>query len=99
MTTIQIRAKGLVTLPVELRRKYGLQEGDVLSLIDLGDGCILLSPKISQVARLGDEVARIISAKGISTEEMFQALEEERERYTSGGESGKDAQDGERPIM
>ena len=79
--TIQIRAKGLVTLPVELRRKYGLQEGDALSLIDLGDGCILLSPKISQVARLGDEVARIMSDEGVSTEEMLQTLEEERERY------------------
>ena len=81
MISIQIRSKGLMTLPIALRRKYGLREGDVLSLIDLGDGCLLLSPKISQVARLGDEITRIMSDRDVSTEEMLQALEEERERY------------------
>ena len=81
MATVQIRAKGLVTLPVDLRRKYGLNEGDVLSLIDLGEGCILLSRGVSQVAHLGDTIMRIVEEKGISTEEMLQALDEERQRY------------------
>lgn len=45
-STIQIRKKGNLTLPMKLRSKYGLGEGDVLTLIDLGDGSFLLTPRI-----------------------------------------------------
>jgi len=41
--TVQIRRKGAITLPVELRRRYGLGEGDVFTVVDLGDGSILLT--------------------------------------------------------
>jgi bifunctional DNA-binding transcriptional regulator/antitoxin component of YhaV-PrlF toxin-antitoxin module len=81
MENIQIRTKGLITLPAKLRRQYKLNEGDVMTLVDLGDGCFMLMPKVSQVARLGDEIARIMKEKGISLDNMLQALEEERERY------------------
>ena len=37
-TTIQIRSKGSITLPIELRRKYRLNEGDAFTLIDMGEG-------------------------------------------------------------
>jgi hypothetical protein len=39
-TTIQIRNKGSLTLPVELPRKDGLSEGDVLTL-DRGEGVFI----------------------------------------------------------
>lgn len=50
--TVQIRRKGVITLPVEMRRRYGLDEGDVFTLLDLGDGSFLLTPRVSQVGRL-----------------------------------------------
>lgn len=80
-TSIQIRGKGTVTLPIELRRKYGLDEGDVITLIDLGDGSFLLTPIVTQVDRLGDRVATIMAEAGITEEEVMSALDEERERY------------------
>lgn len=78
MTIIQIRSKGLVTLPAEIRRRYNLNEGDTLTLVDLGDGCIMLSPTCPTVDRLGYELAHILREKGVSEEEMIKALEEER---------------------
>jgi bifunctional DNA-binding transcriptional regulator/antitoxin component of YhaV-PrlF toxin-antitoxin module len=80
-TTIQIRAKGAVTIPVELWRKYGLDEGDIITLIDLGDGSFLLTPKVSKVDRLGDRVAQAMAKEGVSLDEILIALDEERERY------------------
>jgi bifunctional DNA-binding transcriptional regulator/antitoxin component of YhaV-PrlF toxin-antitoxin module len=80
-TTIQIRGKGTVTLPIELRRKYGLGEGDIITLIDLGDGSFLLTPIVTQVDRLGDRVAQAMAEKGISLDEILTALDEEREHY------------------
>jgi len=79
--TIQIRRKGVITLPVQLRRQYGLDEGDAFTLVDLGDGAFLLTPQVSQVARLGDQVTRLMAEEGASLEEMLEALDQEREAY------------------
>ena len=83
MTTniIQVRKKGNITLPIDLRNKYNVDEGDVYSLIDMGDGSFLLSPRILQVNRLGDRVAGILEEQGISLDDLLNTLDEERERY------------------
>ena len=78
---IQIRQKGVITVPVELRRKYGLSEGDIFTLVDLGEGSFMLTRGSSEVAIMGDHVAEILREEGISTEDLLQALEEEREKY------------------
>ncbi len=80
-TTIQIRGKGTLTLPIEMRRKYGLDEGDIITLIELGDGSFLLTPLITKVDRLGDRVARVLAEEEISLKEIMETLDEERERY------------------
>ena len=79
--TVQIRRKGVITLPVELRRQYNLDEGDVFTLVDLGDGSFLLTPRVSQVARLGDQVARLMEEENVTLEEMLETLDREREDY------------------
>jgi AbrB family looped-hinge helix DNA binding protein len=81
MEMIQIRAKGTVTLPAALRRKYKLNEGDVMTLIDLGEGCVLLVPKVSKVAGFGDEIRKIMNEKGVYETDLTQVLDEEREEY------------------
>ena len=78
---IQVRKKGTITLPVDLRAKYGVDEGDVFSLIDLGDGSFLLTPRISQVNRLGDRVAEMMGEENVSLDDLLSTLDEERERY------------------
>lgn len=78
---IQLRRKGILTLPVSLRRKYELDENDVFTLEDLGDGSFLLIPQVSNVARLGDRVAEVMAEEEIDLEEMLEALDKERESY------------------
>ena len=80
-TTILMRGKGAVTIPMELRRKYGLGDGDILTLVDLGDGSFLLTPVVSKVDRLGDRIAQLMADQGISLEEIMSTLEDERESY------------------
>lgn len=80
-TTIQIRSKGVITLPVELRRQYGLNEGDVLTLIDLGDGSFVVTPRLPQIDRLGDLVSQALAEAGVTVDELLQTLDEERESY------------------
>jgi len=78
---IQLRRKGILTLPVSLRRKYNLDENDVFTLEDLGNGSFLLIPQVSNVARLGDRVAEVMAEEDVSLEDMLEALDEEREDY------------------
>lgn len=78
---IQLRRKGVLTLPVNLRRKYGLDENDVFTLEDLGNGSFLLIPQVSAVARLGDRAAEVMAEEEVSLEDMLDALDEERETY------------------
>ena len=78
---IQIRQKGVITVPVELRRKYGLSEGDILTLVDLGNGAFLITPGSSEVTRLADQVSKILMEEEVSAEDLLEALEEERETY------------------
>ena len=80
-TTIQIRKKGSLTLPAELRAKYDLDEGDIFTIIDLGDGSFVLTPRVSRVNRLGDRVAKILKDEGVTLEDLLSALDEEREQY------------------
>ena len=79
--TIQLRDKGVITLPMSLRRKYKMRSGDVFAVSDLGGGIFMITPKTSRVAALGDEVADILQAEGVTVEEMLEGLDEERERY------------------
>jgi AbrB family looped-hinge helix DNA binding protein len=44
VTTLPIRNKGQITLPVKLRRKLGLEEGDFVEVEETPEG-ILLKPR------------------------------------------------------
>ena len=78
---VQLRKKGNLTLPVALRNKYGFKEGDIFTLIDLGEGAILLTPRASQFNRLGYRVAEKLAEAGVSLDDLLLTLDEERERY------------------
>jgi len=80
-TTIQIRGKGVITLPIALRRRYNLNEGDVFTLIDLGDGNILLSPQLSRISKAGEQISALMADANVSLDDLLQALDEERARY------------------
>src|SRR5437762_12717752 len=81
MTKVQLRPKGTITLPRELRRRYQLAEGEVFTLVDLGGGSFLLTPHVSEVARLGDQVSAILAEEGVSVDEIIDTLDQEREQY------------------
>jgi len=81
MTTLQIRGKGTITLPASLRKKYNLEEGEVLTVIDLGEGTILLKPMMSQVNKLSRQIEKRLKEENISLDDLLQALDEERKTY------------------
>jgi len=79
--TVQVRQRGTLTLPTELRRKYGIERGDTFRLVDL-DGVFVFTPMTPMVPELAREVETIRVETGLSVEELLTALREERARYT-----------------
>ena len=79
-TTIVIRKRGRCTLPAELREKYWVKEGDTFNLIDLG-GSFLITPRDSQVTRLGDRIEQILREENLVPDDFLQSLEDDREQY------------------
>jgi AbrB family looped-hinge helix DNA binding protein len=76
----QVRKRGVVTLPAELREKYHIQEGDTLRLIDL-DGVLVPTRMVTLVPELAQEIERLRLEAGLTTEELLDGLREQRERY------------------
>jgi AbrB family looped-hinge helix DNA binding protein len=79
-TTVQVRQRGTITFPADLREKYGIREGDTLRVVDL-DGIFVLTPMVPLVPELAREIERARLEAGLSTEEMLRALREQREHY------------------
>lgn len=81
MTKVQIRSKGTITFPANLRKKYKMEEGEVFRLIDVGDGSFFLVPMESKVMKSADKVAKKIKEANVSLEELLETLDEERHNY------------------
>ncbi len=77
--TIQVRKKGSVTIPMEFRKRYRIDEGDPLTLIDLGEG-IFLSPKQSVLPKLVAEIESLRLKNNVSLEALIQGVAEERKK-------------------
>ncbi|MFH1635968.1 MAG: AbrB/MazE/SpoVT family DNA-binding domain-containing protein [Chloroflexota bacterium] len=78
--TVQMRDRGVLTLPAELRKKYSIRQGDIFRLVDL-DGVFVFTPMVPMVPELAREIERARIEAGVSVDELLQGLREQREQY------------------
>jgi len=81
-TTIQVRERGVITLPSELRDKYKIETGQIFRLVDL-DGIFVFVPMVPIVPELANEIERLRLEAGLSMEDLLLNLREQREKYTT----------------
>jgi len=81
--TIQIRGNGAFTMPAEFLEKYKLEEGEIFSIVDLGNGSFLLSPRRSHIDELADQLAAEWASRGETLESMLKTLREVRAEYAA----------------
>lgn len=72
--------RGRITLPVQIREKYGITNGDTLRIMDL-DGVVVFVPVVSTISQLAREIEQARVAAGLSLEAMLADLREPRVRY------------------
>lgn len=78
--SVQVRQRGTLTLPADLREKYGIKPGDTFRLVDL-EGIFVLTPMVPMVPELAREIERARREAGLSIEELLTGLREQREQY------------------
>ena len=78
---VQVVRRGIITLPKELREHNNIEEGDTLTLIDLGDGVVVMSPQRSRVDEIANKLAKEWQDSGESLETMLSTLREVRAEY------------------
>lgn len=78
--TVQVRQRGTLTLPADLRAKYNIKEGDTFRVIDL-DGVLVLTPMAPMLPELAREIERARIEAGLSVDEMLDGLRRQRKRY------------------
>ena len=78
---VQVVRRGIITLPKELRDHNNIEEGDMLTLIDLGDGVVVMSPQRSRVDEIANKLAKEWQDSGETLESMLSTLREVRAEY------------------
>lgn len=78
---VQVVRRGIITLPKELRVNNRIEEGDLLTLIDLGDGVVVMSPRRSRVEEIASRLAQEWQESGETLETMLATLREVRDEY------------------
>lgn len=78
MTTLQIRSKGTITLPAELRRKYNWEEGEILTAVDLGNGVLILKSGPNEIDKVSKRISKALKEDNVTLEDLLTTLDEER---------------------
>jgi AbrB family looped-hinge helix DNA binding protein len=76
--TTSIKSRGQLTIPKQVRNAGQLDEGQVVSIIPVGDS-IIITPKRLVLDDARREIKKILKSSGHSLEEILEELKKERE--------------------
>jgi len=82
MTTtyaVRLRDRGQLTLPQAVRKELAVNDGDILTLVQVDDLAII-TRRSSLLPKLSQEFTAIMKEDGVSLAELLQGIEEEREQ-------------------
>jgi len=73
----EIKSRGQLTIPKKIRESSHLEEGQVVSIIPVGDS-VIITPKRLELDEARRQLRRIMKASGLPEKELLKGLEEER---------------------
>ncbi|HTR45154.1 MAG TPA: AbrB/MazE/SpoVT family DNA-binding domain-containing protein [Thermodesulfovibrionales bacterium] len=74
----EIKSRGQLTIPKKIRESSHLEEGQVVTIIPVGDS-VIITPKRLEIDEARRQVRKIMKASGLSEKELLEGLKEERE--------------------
>lgn len=76
--TIQVRQRGQVTIPGQLREALSIKDGDTLTVIQVGAN-FFVSPKPLRTPELSNRIADIMEQEGVTLADLLEDLPAIRE--------------------
>ena len=77
--TTEIKSRGQLTIPKKIRAVTRLEEGQVVSIIPLGES-VLITPQKLELEEARREIRKVLKTSGLSVEDLLKGLKEEREK-------------------
>jgi antitoxin PrlF len=80
MQTLKLSAvqkKGQITIPAEIRRKWGLRKGDLVAFVETEAGIVIAPQEVIAMEAL-DQIGKILREKGVTIEELIESGREIR---------------------
>ncbi len=82
-TEAELLARGTVTLPKALRDAHGLTAGMRFTVIDMGDGALMLVPRRLTVDAIAQPLRDALAAKNQTLAQMLASLDQQRGRAST----------------
>lgn len=79
---VQIRRRGQLTIPRQLRESLDIGDGDTLTALQFGDALVLAS-RVLQTPGLTERLASMLDEEGVTLADMLADLPRIREELTS----------------
>jgi AbrB family looped-hinge helix DNA binding protein len=77
-TLVRIKENGQITLPAAIRKRLGLEEGDLVVVSETPDG-VLITSREALVSQALDRIGEILRAEGLTLEELIASGRDERD--------------------
>jgi len=77
--TTEIKSRGQLTIPKKIRIMGHLEEGQVVSIIPVGDS-VIITPRRLELDEARREIRKLLKASRLSEEDLLKGLQEEREK-------------------
>jgi AbrB family looped-hinge helix DNA binding protein len=75
---VRVQEKGQVTLPADVRRRLGLEKGDLVAIIETPEG-VLITPQEVVATKALDRIGEVLREQGLSLEELIESGRSERD--------------------
>jgi AbrB family looped-hinge helix DNA binding protein len=74
----EIKARGQLTIPKKIRETSHIEEGNVVSILPVGDS-LIITPKRLELDEARRQLKKLLKASNLTIEELISGLREERE--------------------
>jgi AbrB family looped-hinge helix DNA binding protein len=73
----EIKARGQLTIPKKIRETSHIEEGNVVSILPVGDS-LIITPKRLELDEARRQLKKLLKASSLTIEELIDGLKEER---------------------
>lgn len=67
-----VQEKGQITIPMEIRQRWGLKKGDLVAFTETEHG-VMINPQEVVAMNALDRIGQILQKRGISLEELIES--------------------------